>query len=192
MLRTVHFMEASVVDILFVIAMLASSETQGQIKGARESLNGWKSIYGTKKSKERREEPLGTMSYQTSSKRSPPLWLLIGARKTQVFKFPSFTFLRAIFFHPFRLSLAPTICPWVSEDGFHLTTETKFLQFCLFPSSSFSIAADLALFTIIHKEPLFWPYDEQLLEFFHDRVVFWGDHDAWPLPEFHSLAKKVF
>ena len=40
---------------------------------------------GTKKSKERREEPLGTMSYQTSSKRSPPFWLLIGARKTQVF-----------------------------------------------------------------------------------------------------------
>ena len=28
--------------------------------------------YGTKKSKERREERLGTMSYQTSSKRSPP------------------------------------------------------------------------------------------------------------------------
>ena len=35
----------------------------------------------TKKSKERREEPLGTMSYQTSSKRSPPFCLLIGARK---------------------------------------------------------------------------------------------------------------
>ena len=64
---------------------LSSSETQGQIKGARESLNGQKNIYGTKKSKERREEPLGTMSYQTSSKRSPPFWLLIGARKTQVF-----------------------------------------------------------------------------------------------------------
>ena len=61
-----------------------SSETQGQIVGARESLNGRKSIYGTKKSKERREEPLGTMSYQTSPKRSP-FWLLIGARKTQVF-----------------------------------------------------------------------------------------------------------
>ena len=28
-----------------------------------------------------------------------------------------FTFLRAIFFRPFRLSLAPTICPWVFEDG---------------------------------------------------------------------------
>ena len=39
--------------------------------------------YGTKKSKERREQPLGTMSYQTSSKRWPPFWLLIGARKTQ-------------------------------------------------------------------------------------------------------------
>ena len=34
--------------------------------------------YGTKKSKERREEPLGTMPYQTSSKRSPPFWFLTG------------------------------------------------------------------------------------------------------------------
>ena len=62
-----------------------SSETQGQIKGARESLNGRKNIYGTKKSKEQREEPLGTMSYQTSSKRSPLFWLLIGARKLMFF-----------------------------------------------------------------------------------------------------------
>ena len=30
---------------------------------------------------------------------------------------PFITFLRAIFFHPFRLSLVPTISPWVSEDG---------------------------------------------------------------------------
>ena len=43
--------------------------------------------YGTKKSKERPEEPLGTMSYQTSSKRSPPFWLLIGARKLAVLYF---------------------------------------------------------------------------------------------------------
>ena len=34
--------------------------------------------YGTKKSKKRREELLGTMSHQTSSKRSPPFYLLIG------------------------------------------------------------------------------------------------------------------
>ena len=98
--------------------------------------------YGTKKSKERREEPLGTMSYQTSSKRSPPFCLLIGARKLlcaflpnqkterrrpfgtglvrhcpQRLFSPFFTFLRAIFFRPFRLSLSPAICPWVSEDG---------------------------------------------------------------------------
>ena len=37
--------------------------------------------YGTKKRKERREQPLGTMSYQTSSKLSRSFWLLIGARK---------------------------------------------------------------------------------------------------------------
>ena len=30
---------------------------------------------------------------------------------------PFFTFLRAIFFRLFRLSLAPTIFPWVSKDG---------------------------------------------------------------------------
>ena len=29
---------------------------------------------------------------------------------------PLSTFLLAIFFRPFRLSLAPTICPWVFED----------------------------------------------------------------------------
>ena len=81
------------------------------------------------------------MSYQTTSKRSPPFWLLIGARKILCFSAqsearmaatvwnwsgktlspglfsPFFTFLRAIFFHPSRLSLAPTICPWFAEDG---------------------------------------------------------------------------
>ena len=41
--------------------------------------------YGTKKSKERPEEPMGTMSYQTSSRWSPPFWLLIGARKLLCF-----------------------------------------------------------------------------------------------------------
>ena len=34
-----------------------------------------------RKVKNGREEPLGTMSYQTSSKQSPPFWVLIGARK---------------------------------------------------------------------------------------------------------------
>ena len=38
------------------------------------------------------------MSYQTTSKRSPPFCLLIGQKNTKVFS-------------------RPTICPWVSEDG---------------------------------------------------------------------------
>ena len=29
----------------------------------------------------------------------------------------------AIFFRPFSLSLAPTICPWVSEDGEKVANE---------------------------------------------------------------------
>ena len=32
---------------------------------------------------------------------------------------PFFAFLLAIFSRPFRLSLAPTICPWVSKDALH-------------------------------------------------------------------------
>ena len=106
----------------------ADSGCEGKSKRAEK--------YCTKKSKERQEEPLGTMSYQTSSKRSPPFWLLIGQKNTKVFWHqsearmaglvrrcpqglfsPFFTFLlRAKFFRPFRLSHAPTICPWVSED----------------------------------------------------------------------------
>ena len=68
------------------------------------------------KSKERREEPLGTMCYQTSSKRSPPFWLLIGARKTEARTaatvwnwsgntLPPGALIRAIFF-PARLDLS--------------------------------------------------------------------------------------
>ena len=41
-----------------------------------------------------------------------------------------FTFLRALFFRPFRLSLAPTIRPWVSEDELtqkQLTKKQKML-----------------------------------------------------------------
>ena len=108
--------------------LISSSETQGQIKGARESLNERKNIYGTKKSKERREEPLGTMSYQTSSKRSPPFWLLISARKTQIFWHQSEARTTATVWNwsgktlhcpqgLFSPILLPTICPWVSEDA---------------------------------------------------------------------------
>ena len=101
----------------------ADSGCEGKSKRAEK--------YGTKKkSKERRVEPLGTMSYQTSSKRSPPFWLLTNQKPERRRPFgtglvrhcpqglfsPFFTFLRAIFSRPFGLSLAPTISPWVSED----------------------------------------------------------------------------
>ena len=67
---------------------MASSETQGQIVGARESLSGRKNVA-------RRKVRNGEKS---SSRRS----LLF--------------FVPHIFFRPFRLSLAPSICPWFSED----------------------------------------------------------------------------
>ena len=41
--------------------------------------------YSTKKSKERRDEPLRTMSHQTSSKWSLQFYLLIGQKNTKVF-----------------------------------------------------------------------------------------------------------
>ena len=55
----------------------------------KDETSNWKSKragkYGTKKRKERQEEPLGTMSYQTSSKLSRSFWRLIGARKLLCF-----------------------------------------------------------------------------------------------------------
>ena len=66
----------------------ASSETQGQIVGARESLNGWKNVARRK--------------VQNGAKSS--------SRRSLLFLVPY------IFFRPFRLSLAPFIGPLVSED----------------------------------------------------------------------------
>ena len=51
-----------------------------------------------------------------------PFWTGLVRHCPQGLFSPFFSFLRAIFFRPFRLSLAPTICPWVSEDG-SLATE---------------------------------------------------------------------
>ena len=62
-----------------------SSETQGQIVGTRESLNGRENVA-------RRKVKNGD------------------SRRSLLF------FVPYVFFRPFRLSLAPFICPWVSED----------------------------------------------------------------------------
>ena len=51
-----------------------------------EGKSKWVEKYGMKTSKERPEDPLGTMSYQTSFKRSLLFCLLIGQKNTNVFR----------------------------------------------------------------------------------------------------------
>ena len=74
---------------------------------------------GAKKSKDRQEEPLGTTSYQTSSKRSPPFRLLIGARKL------------VFFWHQSEARTEATVWNW---SGKTLSPEAllAFLSFCSF------------------------------------------------------------
>ena len=87
-------------------------ETQGQIVGARESLNRRKNM-AQKKSKERPEEPLGT---NQKPERRRPFGTGLVRHCPQGLFWPFFTLISALFFRPFRLSLPLTICPWVSED----------------------------------------------------------------------------
>ena len=62
-----------------LLASILGADSGGERKSKRAGK------YGTKKRKERREEPLGTMSYQTSSKLLQSFWLLIGARQLLCF-----------------------------------------------------------------------------------------------------------
>ena len=120
--------------------LASSSETQGQIVGARESLIGRKNM-PRRKVKNGEKSPWGQCLTRPvpNGRRRSAFWL---GRKTQKFSgtnqkwerrgpfgtglirhcpqglfSPFFAFLRALFSRPFRLSLALTICPWVSEDG---------------------------------------------------------------------------
>ena len=85
----------------------------GADSGDEEKSKQAEKYMAQRKVKNGENSPLGTMSYQISSKRSPPFWLLIGARSV----FSSCH----IFFRLFRLFLVTTICPWISEDDFHYT-----------------------------------------------------------------------
>ena len=69
--------------------------------------------YGTKKSKERR-----CFSAQSEARTAATVWNWSGKTLSPgaLIAVLYFSSIRAIFFQPFRLSLAPTICPWVSED----------------------------------------------------------------------------
>ena len=117
----------------------ASSETQRQIVGARESLNGRINM-ARRKVKNGEKSPWGqclTRPVPNGHRRSG-FWLVpenlcfsgtnqkperrrpfgtgLVRHCPQGLFSPFFTFLRAIFSRPFRLSLAPTICPGVSDD----------------------------------------------------------------------------
>ena len=107
--------------------------------GARESLNGRKNIV-RRKEKNGEKSPWGQCLTRPvpNGRRRSDFWLLpenfcvflpnqkaerrrpfgtgLVRHCPQELFSPFFTFLRTIFFRPFRLSLAPTICPWVSED----------------------------------------------------------------------------
>ena len=76
-----------------------SSETQGQIVGKREALNGRENV-ARRKVKNGEKSPWG----QCLTRPVP------NGRRSLLF------FVPYIFFRPFRLSLVPFICPWVSED----------------------------------------------------------------------------
>ena len=73
--------------------------------------------YGTKKSKERKLENLCFSGTNQKPERRRPFGTGLVRHRPQGLFSPFFTFLRATFFRPFRLSLVPTTCPWVSEDG---------------------------------------------------------------------------
>ena len=65
---------------------LSSSETQGQVVGARESLKGRKNM-ARRKVKNGEKNPWGQCLTIPVTKRSPPFWLLIGFRKLLCFSF---------------------------------------------------------------------------------------------------------
>ena len=125
--------------IWVAILVDSSSETQGQIVGARESLNGQENM-AQRKVKNGEKSPWGQCLTRPvpNGRHCSDFWLVpenfcvflpnqkwrrpfgtgLVRHCPQGLFSPLFTFLRAIFFRPFRLSLAPTICPWVSEDPF--------------------------------------------------------------------------
>ena len=71
-----------------------SPETQGQIKGARDSLNGRKNLYGTKKSKERKKRFLAPIRSQNGGDRLELVWWDIvprgSSRRSLLFFVPYF------------------------------------------------------------------------------------------------------
>ena len=150
------------------------SETQEQRVGARESLNGRKNM-AWRKVKNGKKSPWGQCLTKpvSNGRRHSDFWLVpenfcvflpnqkaegrrpfrtgLVRHSPQGLFSKFFTFLHAIFFRPFRLSLAPTICPWVSEDD-SSPTMSNFVFLCQckrFPPK---------WFVLMVKHPRFWTY----------------------------------
>ena len=129
-----------IIRVINKIGRPSSSETQGQINGARKSQNGWKNM-ARRKVQNGEKSPWGQcltrpvpnsprhsgfglvpenfcvfLPNQKAERRRPFGTGLVRHCLQGLF-WPFFSFLHPIFFPPFRLSLAPTICTWVSEDG---------------------------------------------------------------------------
>ena len=91
--------------------LFPSSETQGQIVWARESLNGRKNMAW-------RKVKNGEMS---RCGQCLTVWNWSGKTLSPGALLAVLYFSSCHIFRPFRLSLAYTVCPWVSEDGlFHV------------------------------------------------------------------------
>ena len=83
-------------------------QTRSQGPLACRDLQKQRSILGDQRADTGGEESLNRRENMAQKKRKE--------RPEELFSL-FFTFLRALFFRPFRLSLAPTICAWISEDG---------------------------------------------------------------------------
>ena len=97
--------------------------------GTRESLNGRKNM-ARRKVKNGEKSPWGQCVFlpNQNAERRRPFGTGLIRHCPQGLSSSFFTFLRAIFFRPFRLSLAPTICPWVSEDADETKPLVKFVR----------------------------------------------------------------
>ena len=96
-----------------------SSETQGQIVGKREGLNGRENV-ARRKVKNGEKSPWGQCLTRPvpNGRRRSGFWLVPEKHKfsSRSSRRSLLFFVPYIFFRPFRLSLVPFICPWVSED----------------------------------------------------------------------------
>ena len=106
-----------------------------EVKLDSVSYNRDKNLQRRRKFVGERDFPIQTWSSSMSeSQQGPEICDVINAKP---YLSPHKAFHRALFFRPFRPSLAPTICPWVSEDEIISDTFRFTAVFSWFVLSSF-------------------------------------------------------